>query len=81
VAFSPLPCRVILWPMPAPYKERETWEQELRKELPALVATHQQELAAGTADEQRREWLEWQIRRVRKRMGELETRLAKSDTG
>jgi glutathione S-transferase len=65
--------------MPSPFKERDTWEHELRKELPALMATHQQELAAGTPDEQRREWLEWQIRRVRKRMADLEARLAKDN--
>jgi hypothetical protein len=63
--------------MPSPFKERDAWEQELRAELPALLASHQQELAAGTADQARREWLEWQMRRVRKRMADLEVRLAK----
>jgi len=40
----------------------------LREELPALLAAYQQELAGGSADKVRREWLEWQIRRVEKRM-------------
>jgi hypothetical protein len=71
--------RGILWPMPSPFEERDTWKRELREELPALMATHQQELAAGTPDEKRREWLEWQIRRVRKRMADLEARLAKDN--
>lgn len=61
--------------MPTPFKERDAWENELRIELPALLATHQRELAAGTADQARQEWLRWQIRRVRKRMADLEARL------
>jgi hypothetical protein len=53
--------------MPSPYKERDAWEHELRVDLPALLAS--QELAAGTSDQARQEWLGWQIRRrVQKRM-------------
>jgi exonuclease VII large subunit len=63
--------------MPAPYEERDAWEHELRAALPTLLASHQQELAAGTADRTRQEWLEWQIQRVQKRMADLEARLAK----
>ena len=32
----------------------------------------------GSADKARRDWLEWQIRRVRKRMAEVETRLTRA---
>ena len=66
----------ILCPMPRPRNEREAWEHELREELPAQLAAYQQELAAGQADKTRREFLEWHVGRVRKRMANLETRLA-----
>lgn len=49
----------------------------LREELPAQLAGYQQELAAGQADKRRRESLVWHIRRVQKRMADLEARLAK----
>ena len=64
--------------MPAPTNERQSLEHELREELPAQLAGHQQELAAGPADKTRREWLEWHIRRVQKRMADVEARLAES---
>jgi hypothetical protein len=64
--------------MPRPQNERQAWEHELREELPAQLVAYQQELAAGQADKTRREFLEWQIRRVQKRMGDLEGRLAKT---
>jgi hypothetical protein len=51
-------------------------ERELREELPGQLAGYQQELAAGQADKTRREWLEWHIRRVQKRMAEIEARPA-----
>jgi hypothetical protein len=70
---------VILSVMPRPRNERDAWEHELREELPAQLAAYQQELAAGQADKTRREFLEWQIRRVRKRMTEVEARLTTSD--
>jgi len=49
----------------------------LQRELPTLLANHQRELAATPADNRdRRERLEWQIKRVQKRMAEVEPRLA-----
>ncbi len=64
--------------MPAPHDERQALERE-RAELPGQMATYQAELDA-TAPEHttRREWLRWQIRRVQKRMVEVEARLAGS---
>jgi hypothetical protein len=59
-----------------PLNERQSLEHELREELPALQAGYQQELAAGQADKTRRERLEWQIRRVQKRVVDVEARLA-----
>ncbi len=63
--------------MPTAHNERQALERELREELPAQLAGHEQELAAGPADKTRREWLEWHIRRVPKRMADVEARLAK----
>lgn len=57
------------------YKERDAGEHELREELPAQLAGYGRELAAGQADKTRREWLEWQIRRLEKRTADLKTRL------
>ena len=73
----------VLYPgtTPRPYNEREAWERELREELPPQLAGYQQELAAGQADNTRRDFLEWHTRRVRKRMAELEARLAKAVDG
>lgn len=65
----PLSRCLMLYLVPRPKTEREAWEHELREELPALLAAHQQELATTPAENrERREWLEWQIRRVEKRM-------------
>jgi hypothetical protein len=62
--------------MPRPRNERQAWEHELREELPAQLAKYQEELAATpAANQDRRERLEWQIRRVEKRMAELHARL------
>jgi hypothetical protein len=73
------PCLLLLRyhaSMPAPTNERQALERELREELPALLADHQRELAATPSENRdRREPLEWQIRRVQKRMTELEVRL------
>ena len=63
--------------MPRPTNDRQSLERELREELPAQLAGYQQELTAGLADKTRREWLEWHIRRVQKRMADVEARLAK----
>ena len=63
--------------MPAPTSERQALERELREELPARLADYQQELASmPPVTAERRERLEWQIRRVEKRMAEIEARLA-----
>jgi hypothetical protein len=58
--------------MPRPKSERQAWERELREELPAVLADHQRELAATPAENrERRERLEWQIRRVEKCLAEV----------
>jgi hypothetical protein len=63
--------------MPAPRDERQILERE-RAELPAHVANYQRELdATPQQDKARRERLEWQIRRVRNRLAEIETRLGR----
>ena len=57
--------------------ERQAWERELREELPAQLAKYQEDLAATPPENrERRERLEWQIRRAQKRMAEVEVRLA-----
>jgi hypothetical protein len=53
--------------MPAPTNERQRLEREWREELPARLAIYQQK-AAGELDKVRREQVEWQIRRIEKRM-------------
>jgi hypothetical protein len=59
--------------------ERQPWEHESREELAALLAAHQQELATTPAqNRERREWLKWHIRRVEKRVAEVEARLRAS---
>jgi len=61
--------------MPAPTNERQALERELA-ELPEDLAAYQKELAArAPADKPQRERLTWQIRRVQKRMTEVEARL------
>ncbi len=61
--------------MPGPSNERQALERE-RAELPAHVANYQRELnVTPQANRERRERLEWQIRRVEKRMAEIEARL------
>jgi peptidoglycan hydrolase CwlO-like protein len=55
--------------MPRPKNERESLEQEL-DELPAQIAAYQRELDATSIEfKERRERLEWQIRRAEKRIG------------
>jgi len=62
--------------MPAPTNERQSLERE-RAELPEQIAAYQRELDATPSENKaRRERLEWQIRRVQKRMAEVEARLA-----
>ena len=62
---------------PRPISERQALERE-REELPAQLAAYQRELEATPITFlERRERLEWQIRRVQKRMAEVEGRLGK----
>jgi len=64
--------------MPRPTNELQSLEHELREELPAQLAAYRQELEnAPVISRTRREFLEWHIRRVQKRMVEIERRLAK----
>jgi hypothetical protein len=64
--------------MPGPRSERQSLEEELA-ELPGQLAGYRRELAATLAEDKIRwEWLEWQIRRVQKRLTEVERRLAGS---
>jgi hypothetical protein len=61
--------------MPAPTNERQALEQE-RVELPGQIIAHQAKLAATPAENKaRRERLMWQIRRVQKRMAEVDALL------
>ncbi len=60
-----------------PLTERQTLERERDEEQPRQLAQFQAELAAtASGDTVRREMKEWQIRRVRKRMAEVDRRLA-----
>jgi hypothetical protein len=62
--------------MPRPLNERQALEQE-RAELLAQIAAYQRELDATPIQNRgRREMREWQIRRDKKRLAEIEARLA-----
>jgi len=64
--------------MPLPANERQSLERE-RAELPAHVANYQRELdATSQKNRERRERLAWQIRRVKKRMAEVQERLGRT---
>jgi hypothetical protein len=64
--------------MPRPKSEREAWEEELNEELPAFIASLPRELeATRVEDKERRENLQWRIRRAEKRMADLRARLAR----
>ncbi len=64
--------------MPTSHNERQALERE-RADLPGQLAAHQAELeATPPGHKTRREMLAWQIRRIQKRMAEIEARLAKS---
>ena len=66
-----LAARAIIRHMPAPTNERPALERE-RDELPAHVTNYQRELdATPQENRERRERLEWQIRRVQKRMATI----------
>jgi len=73
-----LATRAIIRHMPAPTNERQALGRE-RAELPAHVANYRRELDA-TPQDNREHWerLEWQIRRVEKRMVEVRARLTGS---
>ena len=61
--------------MRAPTDERQALERE-RAELPTHVANYQRELHATPQEQkERRVRLEWQIRRVQKRMATIQARL------
>jgi chromosome segregation ATPase len=67
---------VLVHQMPRPKSDREAWEEEL-KELTALIAERQRELeATRVEDKDRRENLQWRIRRAEKRMADLRGRLS-----
>jgi hypothetical protein len=62
--------------MPRPQSERQSLAQE-RAELPEQIIAHQTELAATpAANTARRERLDWQIRNPRRRLVQVEARLA-----
>jgi hypothetical protein len=69
--------------MPTPKHGRAAWEVEL-KGLPALLAKLHRELAAAPEktdeDLDRRETLQWNIRRVEHRIVDLRSRLTTDDT-
>jgi hypothetical protein len=61
--------------MVRPFNEREAWAQE-RAGIPAQIAALQRDLDATPIENTpRRDRLTWTIRRARKRMAELDTRL------
>jgi hypothetical protein len=67
--------------MPRPKTERQTLEHERDVELPPQLAGYRRELdATPPTFRERRERFEWQIRRAQKRLGEVEARLARSDS-
>lgn len=67
--------------MPTPPNERRLLEQE-RAELPEQIIAHQTEpFATPAASKGRRERLEWQIRNLRKRLVQVEVRLAPDSRG
>jgi hypothetical protein len=67
--------------MPRPRSEREVLEHERNVELPAQLAGYRKELEATPQEnKERRERLEWQIRRAEKRMAEIRGRLARAES-
>jgi hypothetical protein len=61
--------------MPRPQNERQALEQEL-EELPTQIAAYRRELDATPLDrKERRENLEWRIRRDERRMADVRARL------
>jgi len=67
--------------MPRPRNEREALEHECDVELPAQLVSYRQELeAAPRENKERRERLEWQIRRAEKRIVEVRARLSRAES-
>jgi hypothetical protein len=67
--------------MPTPPRERLRLELELT-ELPGQIAGYRRDLTETPAqDKTRREMLDWQIRRDRKRLAETKARLAGETIG
>ena len=63
--------------MPRPRNEHDALEHELRDELPAQLAEYQRELdATPVTFTESRKRLGWQIRKLQKRLVEVEARLA-----
>jgi hypothetical protein len=68
--------------VPPPRYDRQALEQERDVEIPAQIASYQRELEATPIEfTERRDRLEWQIRRARKRLVTVESRLAAEDRG
>jgi hypothetical protein len=66
--------------MPPPRYDRQALEQERDVEIPGQIASYQRELEATPIEfTERRERLEWQIRRAEKRMAEVCARLTAAD--
>ena len=66
---------------PAPTNERQALERE-RDELSAQIENYQRELDATLIEAQERhERLTWQLRRVGKRLAEIEARLTRAAEG
>jgi hypothetical protein len=64
--------------MPPPRYDRQALEHERDVELPAQLAGYKRDLEATPREnKERRERLEWQIRRAEKRMADVKTRLAR----
>jgi hypothetical protein len=65
--------------MPRSRGERDAWTEELNA-LPAQIAEHQRQLdATPVGDKDRRENLQWRIRRDQLRIAELEKRLRSAE--
>ena len=65
--------------MPRPLTERQAWERERYEELPAQLVAFEAELAAlAPGDKVLIAMREWQIRRLRRRMAELDRRLTEA---
>jgi len=63
--------------MPRPRTERQALEHERDVELPAQLAGYRRELdATPPTFRERRERIEWQIRRAEMRLATIKTRLA-----